>query len=169
VRFLYTAGVAMLYGNGVPKDEAKAVVLLQRAAGRHYPPALFQLAEAYANGRGVKKNEAKAIDYYEELLATDRTMAVAYNNIAWVRVTSTDPKIRNPQKALDYALKAVQLSEGRQGYALDTLANAYFLAGQTDKAIEIEAQALALQPQSTIYETTLGRFRNAQKRGQALR
>jgi TPR repeat protein len=168
--FLYTAGVAMLYGNGLPKDEARGVALLHRAADQqHYSAAYFQLGEAYANGLGVKKNEARAIEYYEALLATDRNMAVAYNNIAWIRVTTSDAKIHNPQKALEYALKAVELSEGRQAYAIDTLAFAYFQAGQIDKAIETENKALALQPQSPTYVATLSRFRDAQRLQQAAR
>lgn len=167
--FLYTAGVAMLYGNGVPKDEAKGVAFLHRAADeQHYPSAYFQLAEVYANGLGVKKNEAKAIEYYEALLATDRNMAVAYNNVAWIRVTTADAKIRNPQKALEYALKGVELSEGR-AYALDTLAYAYSQTGQIDKAIETEHKALALQPQNPTYIATLSRFRDAQRLQQAAR
>lgn len=164
---LYAAGTAMLYGNGVPKDEAQALVFLKKSADRGYVPALFQLAQVYSDGLGVKRDAAKAIDYYEKVIAGDSTNYAAYNNIAWVRVTSKDPKIRNPQKALDYALKAVELSGGKESNELDTLANAYFQIGQVDKAIETETTALALEPEKDIYLKTLAQFKNAKEHPRA--
>jgi len=165
--FLYAAGTAMLYGIGVPKDEAQALVFLQKSADKGYTPALFQLARVYSDGLGVKRDEAKAIDYYEKVIARDSTNYAAYNNIAWVRVTSKDPKIRNPQKALDYALKAVELSGGKESNELDTLANAYFQLGQVDKAIETETKALALEPEKDVYLKTLAEFKNAKEHPRA--
>jgi len=158
--YLYMAGSALLSGQGAPKDPARARVLLEKAAQQKYTLAYFQLAQIYSDGLGVSKNEARAIDYYEMVIAGDGSNAVAYNNIAWVRVTSHDPKIRDPQKALDYALKAVDLSGGKQPYALDTLATAYFQAGQIDKAIATESQALAFEPEDETYIKTLAQFKN---------
>jgi len=165
--FQYAAGTALLYGNGVPKDEAKGLLFLQKSADQGYAPALFQLARVYSDGLGVSKDEAKAIDYYEKVIARDSTNYAAYNNIAWVRVTSKDPKIRNPQKALDYALKAVELSGGKESNELDTLANAYFQIGQVDKAIETETKALALEPEKDEYLKTLAEFKNAKEHQRA--
>jgi TPR repeat protein len=171
----YLAGVALLNGNGVPRDERKGVSYLEKSAQMQYSPALFDLGVAYANARGVKKNEAKAIEYYEKVidakraapdgsnLINDRTFASSFNNIAWVMITSTDAKIRDPQKALTYALKGVELSEARQPFALDTLAYAYFQTGQVDKAIETETKALAMQPQNQTYAKTLAEFKEKQK------
>jgi TPR repeat protein len=162
--YLYMAGTALLSGQGVPKNEARARAVLLRAAERKFSPAYFQLARIYSDGLGVSKSEAKAIEYYEMVLGADRSDAVAYNNIAWVRVTSSDPKIRDPQKALEYALKAVELSGGNQAYAVDTLANAYFQVGQVDKAIAAETQALALEPEDETYIKTLASFKNGKDR-----
>jgi TPR repeat protein len=165
--YLYMAGTALLSGQGVPKNEAKARAALLKAAEQKFSPAYFQLARIYSDGLGVSKSEAKAIEYYEMVVAADRTDAVAYNNIAWVRVTSSDPKIRDPQKALEYALKAVQLSGGDQAYAVDTLANAYFQVGQIDKAIAAETHALALEPEDETYSKTLASFKNSKDRALA--
>jgi TPR repeat protein len=159
--YLYMAGTALLSGQGVAKNEARARAVLLQSAERKFSPAYFQLARIYGDGLGVSKSEAKAIEYYEMVLAADRADAVAYNNIAWVRVTSSDPKIRDPQKALEYALKAVDLSGGNQAYAVDTLANAYFQVGQIDKAIATETQALALEPEDETYIKTLASFRKS--------
>jgi TPR repeat protein len=165
--YLYMAGTALLSGQGVTKNEARARAVLLQAAEQKYPPAYFQLARIYSEGLGVSKSEAKAIEYYEMVLAADGADAVAYNNIAWVRVTSSDPKIRDPQKALEYALKAVELSGGNQAYAVDTLANAYFQVGQIDKAIATETQALALEPEDETYIKTLASFKNSKDHAQA--
>jgi TPR repeat protein len=162
--YLYMAGTALLNGQGVAKNEAKARALFEQAADEKYTPAYFQLARIYSDGLGVSKSEAKAIDYYEMVIAGDGSNAVAYNNIAWVRVTSSDPKIRNPQKALAYALKAVKLTDSKQAYAVDTLANAYFQVGNLDQAIATESQALALEPEDETYSRTLANFKNGKDR-----
>jgi TPR repeat protein len=53
-------------GLGVAKDDAQAVVWLEKAAGQGRPGAEFSLGEMYANGRGAPKDTDKAVDLYRK-------------------------------------------------------------------------------------------------------
>ena len=87
---------------------------------------------------------------------------------AWHSATSEDPAIRNPQKALEYAKKAVELSSQPVHSYLDTLAEAYYVNGQFDKAIETEKKAISLSPDYPFYKEQLKKFKQA-KRAQSSR
>lgn len=81
-----------------------------------------------------------AIAEYEKSIATDATLGDAANNLAWLYTVVPDPKYRDGQKAVAYALKAVAISEN--GDWLDTLACAYGLAGNFQAGIDTEKRAL---------------------------
>lgn len=54
-------------GTGLPKDEAIAVSLWQKAAAQDYAPALNLLAQAYSCGvGGLKPDKAKAAELWEK-------------------------------------------------------------------------------------------------------
>jgi len=55
----YNLGVAYSLGDGVPKDETKAIEWFQKAADQKVPQALFQLGLKYLLGRSVQKDETK--------------------------------------------------------------------------------------------------------------
>ena len=50
-----------------------------------------------------------------------------------------------PARALEFATKAVELTERKKGYILDTLAAALFFDGQTDEAIKVQKEAIAVK------------------------
>lgn len=52
-------------GDGVPSDPVKAFHHYQQAALGGVQPALHNIANAYAAGRGVKQSEKNALLYYE--------------------------------------------------------------------------------------------------------
>ena len=83
--------------------------------------------------------------------------------MAWFYATSKDPSYRNPSKALEYAQKAVSISQGKTPEILDTLAEAYYVNGHYDKAIETETKALALSPGNEAIKKSLDRFQRAKK------
>ncbi len=160
-RFLYLAGQALASGRGVDRDEPRAFSYVKKSADMRYEPAMSMLATMYNTGRGTPKNEAKALEAYDQLIALDNKHYVAYNNYAWILVTAEDQKLRNPQKALPYAQRAVELSGGRESFALDTLARVDFQLGDIDKAIELQNKAIALAPDKETYQKALAEYKEA--------
>ena len=50
----------LLFGNGVDKDEAKAVSILEDCVARGDPAAKYQLAKCFALARGMEHNAERA-------------------------------------------------------------------------------------------------------------
>jgi len=162
--FQFVMAMQMLDQKNKDYDPAKGVKFLEKSAEIGHPLAMSQLGWIYANGQaGVNKDEAKAIQYYQQAIARDPKFAVPLNNYAWILVTSDNQKMHDPQKALDMALKAVALTDGKNGNYVDTLAYAYFELGQVDKAVETETRAAQLSPQSESIKKTLARFQAAKQ------
>jgi len=65
----YDLGVIYAYGDGVPKDEAKAATWYQKAAAQGNKYAQFELGVMYAFGRGLPKDEAMAAEWYQKAKA----------------------------------------------------------------------------------------------------
>lgn len=59
-------GLAYAGGEGVPKDDAKAVEWYQKAAVQGGVGAQLNLGEMYRAGRGVPKDAAKAFEWYQK-------------------------------------------------------------------------------------------------------
>ncbi|HUY36304.1 MAG TPA: tetratricopeptide repeat protein [Pirellulales bacterium] len=88
----------------------------------------------------------KALADYDEAIRIDPKDALAYNNRAWLRATCPDDSVRCGRLAIEDATKACELSAWNGVDELDTLAAAYAEAGEFDKAIEGQRQALDLAP-----------------------
>lgn len=161
--FQYQIAQAMFEGKGMAKNQVQAVLLLEQSADAGYPPAFLALGRIYARGDGAAKDEAKAVGYLEQAIAHDAKYDMAYNTLAWTLVTAEDPGVRNPQKALGYASKAVELSGGTKAYQIDTLAHVYFALGNFDRALELESNALAIEPDSDVYKKSLSEFKLAKE------
>jgi TPR repeat protein len=162
--FQLVAAMQMLDQKNANYDPVKGLKFLEKAAEIGHPRAMTQLGWIYANGQaGLTKDEPRAIQYYQQAITRDPTFAIPYNNYAWILVSSDNPKMRDPKKALELALKAVALGEGKNGGHLDTLACAYFELGQVDKALEIETKAAELSPQNESIKQTLIKFQAAKK------
>jgi TonB family protein len=164
MRALSNLGAMYLNGLGVKKNEKRAFELTQQAADKGLAAAQFGLGSMYANGRGVKQDLSKAMDWYTK--AADQDDTPAMNNLAWLFMNTQDSNIRNTPKALDLALRAVNMSGEKEPEYLDTLASAYFDNGHFDKALEAEKKALALRPKDQTYE---GAVKNYQEMIEASR
>jgi TPR repeat protein len=68
------------------------------------------------------------------------------NNLAWQLATSSEPRLRDPERALELAQLAIANSEVPEANMLDTLAEAHFVNGHFEEAIEAAQQALAAGP-----------------------
>jgi tetratricopeptide (TPR) repeat protein len=90
-----------------------------------------------------------AIQTYERLLSYDSSQPVALNNLAWLLVTVPDKSLRDPPRALDLAKKAVALE--RSPVFLDTLAEAYYVNGFAQQAVEIIKEAISLEKGDDAY------------------
>jgi TPR repeat protein len=151
--FHYQIAQKLFEGKTLPRDPDRALKFVEKSAEAGYPPAFLALGRMYARGDGVAKNEAKAVGYLQ----------TAYNALAWTLVTAEDLKVQDPLKALSYAVKAVELTGKKDAYALDTLAHVYLTLGNVDRALEMESEASALQPENDIYHKTLAELRTIQQ------
>jgi tetratricopeptide (TPR) repeat protein len=121
------------------------------------------LADLYTK----QKLYGDAIKAYQQALNLEPDMAVAHNNLAWLYATCDDPKYRDPKAALVHAQRAVDLSQGKQGDFLDTLAEAHFVNGDYQQAVEIQKKALALEPDNPELQEHMTKYRKALEQGGA--
>jgi TPR repeat protein len=125
-------------------DKEKSVNAYRKAADLGNAHAQTLLGRLYAaGGGGLPKDNGQALYWYRKAAAQDDPDAL--NNVAWEYATSSNPAIRNPVAALEYARKAVDLQkDDPDANHLDTLAVALSLNGQNEEAVKIEQQAIAL-------------------------
>jgi tetratricopeptide (TPR) repeat protein len=102
-----------------------------------------------------------ALKSLEAGLKVDPANPGILNQLGWLHATAEDPAIRDPAKALAYAQRAVEASEGMDANMLDTLAEAYFANREFDEAIKAEEKALEIAPGLEAYEKQLQKFREA--------
>ena len=91
----------------------------------------------------------KAIEAYEKILDLDQAQPVAFNNLAWLLVTVPDENLREHDRALALAKRAVALE--RSPVYLDTLAEAYHANGYTNEAIKAIDEAIAVASENQGY------------------
>lgn len=162
--FHYQIAQALFEGKTLPRDPERALKFLEKSAQAGYPPAFLALGRMYARGDGIAKNEAKAVSYLQTAVVTNPNSAMVNNALAWTLVTAEDPNVRDPNKALPYAIKAVELSGGNDAYPLDTLAHVYLALGDFDHAFQMERNASFLQPENDIYQNTLTEIQAAREK-----
>jgi len=101
--------------------------------------------------------DRETIDTYERIIGLDPRRAVALNNLAWLLVTTPDERLRDPDRAVDLAMRAVALD--RSPGFLDTLAEACFAKGLVKEAIKTIEEAIATATENrSYYEKQLEKF-----------
>jgi len=84
----------------------------------------------------------EAIAHYEQASALAPDDPHSRINIAWVLATSSDASIRDGARAVEFAQKAVELSNAKDPKFLRTLAAAYAETGRFSEAIDVAQQAM---------------------------
>ena len=102
----------------------------------------------------------KAILTYSDAIKTNPGSAKPYNNLGWVFLTASDLRIRDPKKALKYAIKANQLSRGNDVEILDTLATAYYVNKKYEDAYKTIKQANTISPTDKRIKIKLEKYEN---------
>lgn len=92
-----------------------------------------------------------------------RDDATSLNNVAWDIATGEGLKTRDLDLALRLATRAVEVSEGREAFILDTLARVQFDKGDPDTAIITQQKAVDLAEPGRVgeYIATLERYKAA--------
>ncbi|MCA8982095.1 MAG: tetratricopeptide repeat protein [Planctomycetes bacterium] len=77
--------------------------------------------------------------------------AAALNEFAWLLLNADFERLRDPERALEFASRACALEEAREGLQLwmflDTLASAQHATGDTTAAVATQKRALELMPE----------------------
>ena len=107
-----------------------------------------------------RQNLVRAASAYEAAILLNPRNPDALNNLAWLLATSDNPNLRNPQKALQYAQRAIGLKKAP--HIWDTLAESLYANGRIAEAIEAEKQALQTASEDRqVYEKQMEKFREA--------
>jgi Zn-dependent protease with chaperone function len=120
---------------------------VQRIMAKH--PHQVELPLALADILFAKKQYRQAEQMYQLIIQDNPDNATALNNLAWLYATADDVPPRNNKKALALAQKAASLT--REPHILDTLAEAYFINGNTEEALKAIDEAIALKPADIKY------------------
>ena len=155
----YTLGICCFYGTGVAENFVEAVKWYRKAAEQNYASAQCNLGDCYAKGQGVAKDEAEAVKWFRK--AAEGGDVRALNGLAWILATSANSAIRDGSNAVVFAEKAVAATNRKAPNDLDTLAVAYAEAGQFEKAVKTQQEAITLlqtEAEKNDYRTRLKLF-----------
>jgi Zn-dependent protease with chaperone function len=107
---------------------------------------------------------AEAAASYEKTLSIDPDNVRALNNLAWLYATAEEVRVFQPKKALELARRAAGINPAP--HVLDTLAQAYFVNDEIEKAVETEKKALSLsKDKASHYREQLEKFQEELNKG----
>jgi len=90
----------------------------------------------------------KCKEAFEDFTKTEQLRPNDPNSLqdkAWFLLTCPDEKLQNAAQAVELAKKAYNLSGGKEGLVLETLAEALFRQGEPQTAVEHQKKAIELQ------------------------
>jgi Zn-dependent protease with chaperone function len=97
---------------------------------------------------------------YERAVSLNPEAASALNNLAWLLTGADAPGMREPERSLELARRAAQVSDA--AHVLDTLAEAYFVNEEFEEALRVGREALArAEGDRSHYRAQIRKFRAA--------
>jgi len=125
----------------------QAITLYQKAsaafpAQRQVRAALGRLLEQKGAFAGVEGAYRLAAEQYRQ--NAEGGGSEDLNGLAWILATCPDASVRDGQRAVDLASRAVAATQRKDDSYLDTLAAAYAEAGQFAEAVKTQKEAMAL-------------------------
>ncbi|MFP4030007.1 MAG: M48 family metalloprotease [Desulfococcaceae bacterium] len=164
---LYAAGILVLATGGYALNfgetgERLGAGFLERMLEREIDrnptdPGLYRMLGDlhYERERFVDARRA-----YERAVALNPEAPAALNNLAWLLTGADAPDMREPERSLAYARRAVKISDA--AHVLDTLAEAYYVNGKYEDALRVGRQALSrAEGDRSHYRSQLRKFRSA--------
>lgn len=150
----------------VKGDLQKAHQIFEQVLGKNpsTPGGKQLLAENYvllADSQAQQKLYTDAVHNYDEAIRLEPNLAAAHNNLAWLYATCDDPTFRDPSSALEHAMLAVKLSQGKEPELIDTLSEAFYVNGEYPQAVASQEKALALAPDNKELQEHMARYRKA--------
>jgi tetratricopeptide (TPR) repeat protein len=121
----------------------------------HYTHAVLvdpKMANAHSDLGNLLLQQGRvgeALAHYQTAIELQPANAFFLNNLAWVLASCPDPSTRNGARALELALQAERLSQGKNPAILGTLAAAYAEAGRFPEALATARRALDLATSQT--------------------
>jgi len=144
-------GEVLLNGEGVPRDDARGVALLEKAARAGHGPAAFRLGMLLARGdNGVARDAARAVAYFRAAAAAGE--AEAFFNLGAAHANGRGAK-RDLAEALAWLMVAKRrgADNGTEASLRGQLAKqASILTKAERRAGEIEAELKAAPPASFL-------------------
>jgi tetratricopeptide (TPR) repeat protein len=93
----------------------------------------------------AKRDWSRALEHSEEAHRLDPDRPGAMMRVAWILAKNPDPEQRDPERAVELAERANQLTEGTAPAMLDTLAIAYAAALRFEDAARVQRDLLQLE------------------------
>ncbi|ETR72057.1 MAG: protein-specific endoprotease CAAX (prenyl protease 1) [Candidatus Magnetoglobus multicellularis str. Araruama] len=123
-------------------------------------PDSAELYDLLGDAALLNKHYQKAIYAFTVSLQINPDNPEILNNLAWLYATCEQEDLRNPQKALKLAKRAVQLES--KYYILDTLAEAYYVNGYFEQAVRLAEQVIKMDLKNPeYYHKQLDKFKQA--------
>jgi len=166
---VYLAGLVMIGGMGYQLNYGEAGAVLNThffekviAKELEKTPDNADLYTMLGDLYFSRDNYGDAAFQYEKAIGLDMQHSRALNNLAWLFATCEDISFRDPERALVLAKRAAALE--REAHILDTLAESYFINGDTEAALVAEKEALANATKDrSYYQQQIERFENGLK------
>jgi tetratricopeptide (TPR) repeat protein len=141
-------------GKKAEEDLGRAIILDPRMASAYTYRGLVRMKGG--------DQEGALRDYTTALGLNPRDPSV-HNNLAWLYATAKDEKLQDKVKALEHAVRAVEMTKEKNAEALDTLARAYFVNGKKAEAIQTEKKAIELEPENKTFKENLAFYEKESK------
>ena len=148
----FNIGVMYANGQGVAKDDEKAVYWYRKAAEQGYVNAQYNLGVMYYNGYGIAKNTSKAF-YWESIAAAQghengkTNFSISWKNWKNFYYSTKSANIRK-DAGNDYP-KVASLSKGEKVAVIDTKGNWYQIITEHYKNGWVYAPLLSSNAPST--------------------